>query len=326
MPEPLPSDSRLLEPSGGAYELAVLIDSDTARTEREFSIITEETDADSYVKKTLGLAFWIAVGWFGLIAVLAVLAPLLTSWGILKDPFAIPAGRAQFRGPSSTYWLGTDNLGRDQLSRLVYGTRVSLPVGFASIGLGLLVGTTIGLTSGYLKGRVDNILMSFMDIILAFPALLLALAIIAFTESPDIAHISLAIGIVSIPPIARLVRASTLTFREREFVLASRTLGASHGRIIARDILPNVVPPVLSFAVIGVALAIAVEASLAFVGVSVPLPQSTWGGMIQQASTSLNDHPYQVFLPCLVLVLTIMALYFIGDRLRQYFDVKESAL
>jgi peptide/nickel transport system permease protein len=326
MPEPLPSDSRLLEPSGGAYELAVLIDSDTARTEREFAIITEETDPDSYVKKTLGLAFWIAVGWFGFIAILGLLAPLLTSWGILKDPYAIPAGRVQFRGPSSTYWLGTDGLGRDQLSRLVYGTRVSLPVGFASIGLGLLVGTTIGLTSGYLKGWVDNTLMSFMDIILAFPALLLALAIITFSQSPDIAHISLAIGIVSIPAIARLVRASTLTFREREFVLASRTLGASHGRIIGRDILPNVVPPVLSYAVIGVALAIAVEASLSFLGVSVPLPQSTWGGMIQQAATSLNDHPYQVFLPCLVLVLTLMALYFIGDRLRQYFDVKESVL
>jgi peptide/nickel transport system permease protein len=136
----------------------------------------------------------------------------------------------------------------------------------------------------------------------------------------------LAIGIVAVPAIARLVRANTLTFREREFVLASRTLGASHARIIVREILPNVVPPVISFAVIGVAVAISAESGLAFVGVSVPLPTPTWGGMIDQARGNLTDHPLTVFIPCIVLVLTIMAFYFIGDRLRQFFDVKEGVL
>jgi peptide/nickel transport system permease protein len=327
MPEPSPSDARLLEPSGNAYELGQIIDSDIANDIREFE---SEDETDTFVKKTLGVGFWIAVGWFALVAVLALLAPFLTDKGWLQDPLALTKRTSPGGGlnqlPSVYHWFGTDNLGRDQFSRVVWGGRVSLPVGFASIALGLLIGTTVGLLSGYLKGWVDNTLMSGMDIILAFPALLLALSIITFTQSPDIPHISLAIGIVAVPAIARLVRANTLTFREREFVLASRTLGASHGRILAREILPNVVPPVVSFSVIGVAVAIAAEASLAFVGVGVPLPTPTWGGMIQQAATALNEHPFQVFLPCLILVLTIMAMYFMGDRLRQFFDVREGAL
>jgi peptide/nickel transport system permease protein len=224
--------------------------------------------------------------------------------------------------------LGTDSLGRDQLSRLVWGARVSLPVGFASITLGLLAGSTIGLLAGYLKGRVDATLMAVMDIILAFPALLLALSLVTFLGRKDVPTISLAIGVIGIPGLARLVRANTLSFREREFVLAARTLGASHGRIIVREVLPNVIPPVISFAVIGVAIAIVAETALAFVGVSIPPPQATWGGMISMAANGdgIKDHPFQVFLPCSVLVITTMALYLIGDRLGQFFNVKESAL
>ncbi len=326
MPGPSPSESRLLEPSGNAYEIGVIVDSDIANDIREFKT---EDDTDEFVKKTLGIGFWIAVGWFVLVAALAVLAPWLTDKGLLQDPLVLSkksTGGGLNQLPSAAHWFGTDNLGRDQFSRVIWGGRVSLPVGFTSIALGLLIGATVGLVSGYLKGWVDNSLMSGMDIILAFPPLLLALSIITFTQSPDIPHISLAIGIVAVPAIARLVRANTLTFREREFVLASRTMGASHGRIIAREILPNVVPPVISFAVIGVAVAIAAEAALAFIGVGVPLPAPTWGGMIQQAATALNEHPFQVFLPCLILTLTIMSMYFIGDRMRQFFDVREGAL
>ncbi len=327
MPEHSPSDSRLLEPSNNAYQVATLIDHEIGvERQAEFDAGLE---AEGFVKRKLGVGFWIAVGWFATIAILAILAPWLTEKGILKDPFKLytrPFGAPGVSSTAGTHWLGTDNLGRDVFARVIHGARVSLSVGFASIALGLLIGTTVGLLSGYLKGYVDSILMTVMDIILAFPALLLALAIITFTDQRDIAHISLAIGIVAIPAIARLVRANTLTFREREFVLASRTLGASHGRIIVREILPNVVPPILSFAVIGVAVAIAAESGLAFVGVSVPLPTPTWGGMIDQARGNLNDHPLTVFIPCLVLVLTIMAFYFIGDRLRQFFDVKEGVL
>jgi peptide/nickel transport system permease protein len=256
-----------------------------------------------------------------------VLAPLLTSRGILQDPDRIETSRL-FAGMNTRNRLGTDSLGRDQFSRLVWGARVSLPVGFASIALGLACGTTIGLVSGYLKGRIDALLMALMDVILAFPALLLALSLVTFLGRKDVPTISLAIGVIGIPGLARLVRANTLSFREREFVLAARTLGASHGRIIVREILPNVIPPVVSFAVIGVAIAIVVETALAFVGVSIPPPTATWGGMIAMASSGdgIRDHPFQVFLPCGVLVITTVTLYFVGDRLGQFFNVKESAL
>jgi peptide/nickel transport system permease protein len=320
MPDPSLSESRLLEPSNNAYETAVTIDEQISNDERE---LLGEDENDGFVKRKLGVLFWIAAGWFILVAALAILAPWLTEKGILQDPYKLTR---KLLPPSPDHWLGTDDLGRDTFSRLIWGARVSLSVGFASIALGLLFGVTIGIVAGYLKGWIDSSLMTAMDIILAFPALLLALSIIGFSGQKTIPFISIAIGVIAIPSIARLVRANTLSFREREFVLASRTLGASHGRIIAREILPNVVPPVVSFAVIGIAVAIAAEAGLAFLGVSVELPTATWGGMINAARPQLQNYPLQVFIPCAVLTITVMAFYVMGDRLRAYFDVKEGGL
>lgn len=326
MPDPSLENARLLEPSGDAYEVAISTDQNVKLGIDELRLETED-DLEGFVKKKLGIGFWISIGWLALITTLAGLAPWLTSRGWIQDPLFQNKGRAnRFVLPNMEHWLGTDDLGRDVFARIIHGARVSLAVGFASIFLGLIIGTLMGIVAGYLKGWVDNVLSTIIDIILAFPALLLAMAIITFTDGRDIAHISLAIGIVAVPAIGRLVRANTLSFREREFVLASRTLGASHLRILGREILPNVVPPVLSFAVIGVAVAIAAESGLAFVGISVPLPTPTWGGMINDARQHLSDQPQLVFIPCTVLVMTIMALYFAGDRLRQYFDVKESVL
>jgi peptide/nickel transport system permease protein len=326
MPEPSPSDIGLAQPAMAS----VLLDhpaTELPGADAEAVPPGEHVAAEGYKKRRLGIVFWVAIVWAVLLIALAMLAPWLTSKGILQDPNRIDTSRT-FAKMSSRNRLGTDSLGRDQLSRLIWGARVSLPVGFASISLGLLIGTTVGMLAGYLKGRVDTWLMAVMDIVLAFPALLLALSIVTFLDRKDVPTISLAIGVIAVPGLARLVRANTLSFREREFVLAARTLGASHGRIIVREILPNVIPPVLSFAVIGVAIAIAAEAALAFVGVSVPLPTATWGGMVSQAAlgTGISDHPFQVFLPCGILVLTIVALYFIGDRIGQFFNVKESAL
>jgi peptide/nickel transport system permease protein len=320
MPDPSLSESRLLEPSNNAYETAVTIDEQMSNDERE---LLGEDELDGFVKRKLGVLFWVACGWFLLVAVLAILAPWLTEKGILQDPYKLTR---KLLPPSPEHWLGTDDLGRDTFSRLIWGARVSLSVGFASIALGLLFGVTIGIVAGYLKGWVDGSLMTAMDIILAFPALLLALSIIGFSGQKTIPFISIAIGVIAIPSIARLVRANTLSFREREFVLASRTLGASHGRILAREILPNVVPPVVSFAVIGIAVAIAAEAGLAFLGVSVELPTATWGGMINAARPQMQNYPMQVFIPCAVLTITVMAFYIMGDRLRAFFDVKEGGL
>jgi peptide/nickel transport system permease protein len=322
MPEHSPSAARLLEPVDPATELRTTSDEAIAT---ELLIARGEEQPPGMGKRGLGVVFWMSVGWMGLVVILAALAPVLTNAGILADPNKLSKPANGY--PMAGHLLGTDSLGRDLLSRLIWGARVSLPVGFASIALGVLVGGTIGVVAGYLRGRSDNVLMALMDIVLAFPALLLALTLVSFLDAPDIPHIALAIGVISVPQIARLVRANTITFREREFVMAARTLGATNGRIIRREILPNVLPPVVSFAVIGVAVAIAAESALAFIGVSVPLPTSTWGGIIHDAKDGLSrGHAYQVFLPSGVLVITILSLYFIGDRLGQRFNVRDSAL
>jgi len=282
------------------------------------------------VKKRLGLTFWLATSWIIFISGVAILAGVLP----FKDP-NYQNYTALKQGPSGQYWLGTDDLGRDMLSRLAHGATVSLTVGVTAILLGLIVGGTVGLLAGYFKGRFETIAMGAMDVLLAYPALLLALAIITFTEGRhflwftlghSLVTIAFAIGIVSIAPIARLVRASTLVFTEREFVLASRTLGASNWRILRKEILPNVILPVLSFAIIGVAVAIVAEGGLAFLGLSVAPPQATWGTMINEGKGYLATNPMISLIPCFVLFLTVLSLNLAGDRVREYFDVKEGAL
>ena len=208
----------------------------------------------------------------------------------------------------------------------MWGARVSLTVGLIAITFGLILGGLIGLIAGFYKGRTESLLMGAMDVLLAFPALLLALAIITFTNNRTIWVVSMAIGIVSIAPSARLVRASTLMFGQREFVLASRTMGASNRRIIAREIFPNVVLPLLSFAIIGVAVAIVAEGGLAFLGLSVAPPTPTWGGMINEGRNVLETDPQIALIPSAVLFMTVLMLNFAGDRVREYFDVKEGGL
>jgi peptide/nickel transport system permease protein len=164
-----------------------------------------------------------------------------------------------------------------------------------------------------------------MDVLLAFPALLLALAIIAFMGR-SLQNVVLAVGLVAIAPVSRLVRASTLVFSQREFVTASRAIGASNTRILAKEVLPNVMLPVLSFSIIGVAVAIVAEGGLAFLGLSVPPPTPTWGGMINDGRAALETEPYITLIPCAVLFLTVLSLNLAGDRVREYFDIKEGGL
>lgn len=319
-----PSDNfSFLEPSGNAFEIATIADEDVLREELEGELNAD--DADAYVKKKLGVGFWIATGWILLVVLLALLAPYLPFVRSFEkiNPAQLP-GKTTKLGPSATYWLGTDALGRDMFARLAWGARISLSVGVASVVLGLSIGTVIGIVSGYFRRWIDTGLMSLMDVLLAFPPLLLALSIVAFRNDRSVPNIVLAIGIVAVPAVARLVRANTMTFREREFVLAARNLGAGHLRILVREILPNVMPSVIAFAVLGIAIAITAESGLAFLGASVDPPQPTWGGMIAAAKGDLETNPMQVFIPCAVLVITVLSFYFAGDRLRRYFDIKES--
>ena len=250
----------------------------------------------------------------------------------LRQPVAWQDGGSWNGSLSDTFHLfGGDDLGRDVFSRVIWGARVSLFVGVVAVALGFLIGGVIGLTAGYFRGRFEKVVMSVMDIMLAFPALILALAIVTFLSEPgsqdaSISTITITLTILSIPALARITRASTLTFAQREFVQAARTLGAKNGRIIVREILPNVIPPMVSFSLIAVAIVIVAEGALSFLGLSVSAPTATWGNMINEGRTALEIAPHIALVPCAVMFLTLLSLNYVGDQLRRRFDVKEVRL
>lgn len=271
--------------------------------------------------RRLGVLFWLSVAWLVLIAALAIAAPILPG---LADPTETGIAPAR-EGVFQSRLLGTDSLGRDMLSRTIHGARVSLLVGFASIAAGLLIGGTIGILSGYFRGRFEAVAMGIVDVLLAFPALVLALALVSFL-GPKLSTVTLAIAILSIAPISRIIRANTLTFAQREFVLAARTLGAKNRRILVSEILPNVLPAALSFSLVAVAVAIVSEGALAFLGLSVPAPTPTWGSMINEGRTLLEEAPHISFVPSGAMFLTVLALNFAGDSLRSRFEIREGRL
>lgn len=278
-----------------------------------------EDVGEAAAKRKLGAGFWISTGWVVAVILAAALAGLLP----ISDPTTtkdLPR-----LGPSLHHLLGTDDLGRDMLSRIIFGARVSLIVGFASIAIGLGVGGIIGLIAGYYGGKVDALISVPINVFLAFPALILFLAVVSFVGQ-NLRNVVIVIGVVSIAPLARIVRGSTVSYAQRDFVLAARALGARNGRIIFREILPNVVPAALAFALVGVAVAIVAEGSLAFFGLSVPPPTPTWGGMINEGRTVLQQDAMVTLWPAAAMFLTVIALNFAGDRLRAFFDVKEGAL
>jgi peptide/nickel transport system permease protein len=280
--------------------------------------------ANAYKPRKLGVLFWISSAWLACLAALAALSPILPLANPNKTGVAEPR-LPPFHGDAL---LGTDNLGRDMLARVVVGARVSLAVGFMAILLGLLVGGFLGIVAGHFRGRLETLIMGVMDALLAFPALVLALAIITFIADGNatIWHVTFTIGLLSVPPLTRLIRASTLTFGQREFVMAARSVGAKEGRIIRREILPNVVPSALSFSLIGVAVAIVAEGGLAFLGLSVRPPTPTWGGMINEGRQILRDAPHVALVPSFVMLLTVLALNYAGDALQAKFAVREGGL
>jgi peptide/nickel transport system permease protein len=229
--------------------------------------------------------------------------------------------------PSVHHLLGTDDLGRDLLSRLIFGARVSLVVGFCSVAIGMLVGGTLGLISGYKGGRLDTALNAGSFVLLAFPAIVAVIAIVAFWGQ-SLFKVTVILSVAVIPLLYRVVRASSLSFANREFVTAARTLGATSGRIVFREILPNVVPVAVTFGLITVAGVIVIEGSLAFLGLSVPLPTPSWGNIIAEGSSNgeLNINPFIMLWPVLSMFLLLLSINLIGDRLRQRFDIREGLL
>jgi peptide/nickel transport system permease protein len=282
-----------------------------------------ESDGGVFTQKRLGPVFWLSVGWLALISGLAILAPLLP----IPDP-----NRSGFTcarcAPFDGSLLGGDSLGRDIFSRLVWGARVSLVVGVCSIALGLLIGGFLGVVAGYLRGRIEGLIMGAMDALLAFPALVLLLALVTFVadNNANIAHITASIGLLTIAPTCRVVRALTLRIAEREFVQAARTMGSTHRRIISHEIVPNVAIPAFTFALTAVAFAIVAEGGLAFLGLSVRPPTATWGGMINDGRLVLRDASHVALIPAAAMFLTVLALNFAGDCLTSKYQVKEGAL
>jgi peptide/nickel transport system permease protein len=277
-----------------------------------------ELDSDVLVlarrRRGLGAVFWIAVGWVAVVFALALLADLLP----LADPFkqTLLARRAL---PSLAHLLGTDALGRDILSRAIHGARTSLGIGLVAPFLATLVGATIGLLAGYFRGLFETLSMGATDVLLAFPPLVLALAIVAYLGQ-SVANVTVVLAILTVPAVTRVARAATLVIRERDFVTAARALGASHARILLREILPNVMLPLGAYFLLLVAIIIVAEGILSFLGLGVPPPAPSWGSMIAEGRDSLDVAPHIAFIPAGVMFLTVLAFNLIGDTLRAITD------
>ena len=239
-----------------------------------------------------------------------------------QDPLA-PDPRNTSAGPSLDHWFGTDTLGRDLLARVAYGTRISLLVAFVSSVVAAAIGSLLGFVAGYVRGRTERVVMSAMDVMLAFPTLIFALALVAFLGAST-RNVIIAIAVIAVPVFARLVRAQTLTYSEREFVIASRATGATDRRTLLTEIAPNVVPSILAFALVLAALAIVIEGGLSFLGLGVPLPTPAWGNIISSGQRELEDAPHISLIPGVLMFLTVLALNTVGERLRVHFDGQDS--
>lgn len=250
-----------------------------------------------------------------LFVVCAVFAP----WLAPQDPAQI-ALKARLMGPSATHWFGTDELGRDILSRVLFGARISLVVAVSVVGLSLVIGIVAGCAAGFYGGWVDTVVNVYvMNAFLSLPGILLAIAFVAFM-GPGLGNLILALAISGWVGYARLVRGQVMAVKEREFVEAARALGASNARIITRHILPNIVQPLIVQAAIGMAAAVLAEATLSFLGLGIPPPAASWGSMLNDARSHLFDSPHLVFFPAMAVMLSVLSFNFIGDALRDYLD------
>ena len=259
---------------------------------------------------------WIGLMVFVLVIALAIAAP----WIAPYDPNDQNI-MEKLRSPSVAHWLGTDSFGRDTLSRILYGSRISLVIGIASTLLAMIIGSAIGMFAGWYGGRADTVTMQAMDVLLAFPSLILGLILVAML-GPSTHNIIIAIALTSIPPFARIARAPTIAIKEREFVMAGRALGYTDTRIVVVHILPNILPEILVMASLWLANAIRTEASLAFVGLGVKPPTATWGGMIREGFENILDSYALALAPSIAILVVIFALNLLGDGLRDAIDPK----
>jgi peptide/nickel transport system permease protein len=251
------------------------------------------------------------------LAAVVLVGALLAPWLAREDPLAMSPRR--FGAPSASAWLGTDQFGRDLLSRLLYGARVSMAVSIAAVGMATLIGGAIGLCAGYFGGRVDLLLMRGVDVLMAFPTLLLALAVVA-TFGGNTRNLILAVTLAYIPIFSRVIRGSALSVKQNDFVEASRALGARDGRIILRAVLPNVLAPIIVQATFNLSTAIMIEAALSFLGLGVQPPAPSWGSMLSEARNFMELDPWLALAPGGAITLAVLGFNLFGDGLRDILD------
>ena len=319
----MPDDRELRDSGASSQLLGDRFPGMAATDEAVMALSTEHLDGDDILaKKPLGFLFWFAVGWVAIVLLASILANVLP----LQNP-NFQNYSALNQGPNGAHWFGTDDLGRDLLSRLIFGSRVSLIVGFCGVAIGLSIGGTAGLVSGYKGGKLDISLNAVSFIILAFPAIVAVIAIVTFWGA-SLLHITIILGVATIPLMFRVIRASSLSFAQRDFVVAAKTMGATDTRVVFREILPNVVPVIVTFSLITVAGIIVIEGTLDFLGLSVHLPIPSWGNLINEGTSnnSLRVDPWILMWPASAMFLLLWSINLIGDRLRQRFDIREGLL
>lgn len=262
----------------------------------------------NHVSATLGAVL------IGLVVILAVAAPLIAPY----SPYDLDVLQ-MLQAPSQTHWLGTDELGRDVLSRTIYATRISIQVAFIAVSVGFILGTLIGLLAAYFGSVIDAVLMRFMDLLFSFPAILLAVVLMA-SLGTSIFNAMIAIGIIFIPGFARLARASAMAVMRQQYIEAARTIGMGDARIMFREVLPNILAPSLVEAAVAFAYAILLESALSFLGLGAQPPEPSWGNMINTGRGFMAQAPWLGLVPGFALFLCVLGFNLLGDGLRDFFD------
>jgi len=270
-------------------------------------------------ERKFGVVFWLAASWISIMLVATI------STNIITFPDPLSQDYDALSAPwSMDHLMGTDHLGRDMFSRIVFGAATSFKIAFTSPFIGMAIGLCLGLSAGYFRGRVDSAVSILIDSILAFPNIVLAIAIL-FYAGANIFNLVMVIAFYTIPQFTRISRANTMLYAQREFVVAARAQGASHLRIILRELLPNVIVPVAAYSLLIMSFTIALEGTLSFLGVGLPPPDPTWGQMISDGVEELEEDAYISMVPSFFMFMTILALNLMGDRMRQFTDVKASS-
>ena len=254
------------------------------------------------------------------VLLMALAAPLIAPY----DPEAIDV-KAILLAPSSLHWMGTDGLGRDVFSRMLYGARISLMVGFVAVGIATAIGIFLGAIAGYYRGWVDTVIMRAVDVMLSIPTFFLILAVIAFL-TPSIWNIMIVIGLTSWMGVTRLVRAEFLSLRNREFVLAAQTLGAKDARLIFTHLLPNSLTPIIVSSILGIASAVLVESGLSFLGLGVQAPQASWGNILTDGKEYIQFAWWLSLFPGLAILVTVLGYNLLGDGLRDAFNPRSNQI